>query len=180
MSLAAPGCIDRAHLLGLRTDAQSVRDEIALQGARLEETANDPALPEDIRRAHADAADALTDRLGDLDTAIAALDQLLATEQNPEDLWNAVAGPLIPALPEPLRSPVLLLGALGVSLARAAQLKRAAGSIARGIAKAAEKDDEFRSVFNRHADTFRAVQTPAAKRIIDERVRPGFMLRLPL
>jgi hypothetical protein len=180
MVLAAPGCIDRAHLVALRDDAQTVREQVAVEAQRLDQAAEDPDLTEDLRRATAEAASGLTSRLAELDAAIAALDRVLAAEQNPEELWRAVAGPIIPALPEPLRSPVLLLGALGVALARAAQLKRAAGSIARGIAKASEKDAEFRSVFDRHADTFRVVQTPTARRIVDEKVRPGFMMRLPV
>lgn len=180
MVLAAPGCVDSAQLLGLRQDAQLVRDQVDTQADRLEAAASDPGTPEEARRANAAAAQQVRARLDELDAGIAALDRIIDSGQTPEAVWGAVSESVVPALPEPFRSPVLLIGALGVALARAAQLKRAAGSIAKGIAKAAEKDEEFRSVFDRHADTFRGVQTPAARRIVDEKVRPGFMMRLPL
>lgn len=180
MALVSPGCVDGSQLLGLRGDAQLVRDEIAVEATRLESAASDPTLSEEVRVANAQAATRVRSRLDDLDATITALDRVIASEQNPEAIWSAVSESVVPILPEPFRSPILLIGALGLALARAAQLKRAAGSIAKGIAKAAEKDGEFRSVFDRHADTFRGVQTPAAQRIVDEKVRPGFMMRLPI
>jgi len=180
MVLAAPGCVDSAPLLGLRQDAQLVRDQVDTQADELEAAASDQDLPEEVRRASARAAEQVRARLGELDAGIAALDRIIDSGQTPEAVWSTVAESVVPALPEPFRSPVFLIGALGLALARAAQLKRAAGSIAKGIAKAAENDEEFRSVFGRHADTFRGVQTPAAKRIVDEKVRPGFMMRLPI
>ncbi len=178
--LALTGCIDQAQLVALRDQAQSVRTELEAEVARLDRDAAEPALSDEIRVASADAATELRARLADLDTGIAGLNEIIASEQNPELLWGTVTDSIVPLLPEPLRSPMLLLGALGLALARATQLKRAAGSIAKGIAKASEKDDEFRSAFNRNADTFRAVQTPAAQRIVDEKTRTGFMMRLPL
>ncbi len=178
--LALTGCIDQAQLVALRDQAQSVRTELQAEVTRLDQDAAEPSLSDQIRLASADAATQLRARLTDLDAGIAGLNQIITSERNPELLWGTVTDSMVPLLPEPLRSPMLLLGALGLAIARAAQLKRAAGSIAKGIAKASEKDDEFRSVFTRNADTFRAVQTPAAKRIVDEKTRTGFMMRLPI
>jgi outer membrane murein-binding lipoprotein Lpp len=178
--LVLTGCIDQAQLIALRDQAQSVRTELGAEVTRLDQNTAEPGINDEIRLSSADAAAQLRARLADLDAGIAGLDRIITSEQNPELLWGTVTDSVVPLLPEPLRSPMLLLGALGLALARAAQLKRAAGSIAKGIAKASEKDDEFRSVFDRNADTFRALQTPAAKRIVDEKVRTGFMMRLPI
>jgi len=178
--LMITGCVDQAQLVALRDQAQGVRTELEAEVTRLDQNALKPGLKDELRLASADAATQLRAKLTDLDAGVTGLDQIIAAEQNPEPLWGTVTDAVVPVLPEPLRSPMLLLGALGLAIARAAQLKRAAGSIAKGIVKASEKDDEFRSVFTRNADTFRAVQTPAAKRIVDEKVKPGFMMRLPI
>lgn len=174
------GCVDRAGLFQLRTDAASIREEVAIETERVKQDSIRTDLPIEVRKASTDAYQELTNRLEDLDRTIATLDGLLESEQNPESVWEAVSNSAIPLLPEPMRSPAILLGAFAVAVARAAQLKRAAGSIAKGIAKASEKDEEFRAVFQRHADTFRTVQTPSARRIVDEKVSPGFMMRLPI
>jgi hypothetical protein len=179
-AVCVTGCVDRAGLFQLRNNAESIREEVVIEAERVRQDSIQPDLPVEYREASADAYQHLQNRLDDLDRAIATLDSLLESEQKPESVWSAVSDSAIPLLPEPLRSPAILLGAFAVAVARAAQLKRAAGSIAKGIAKASEKDEEFRSVFQRHADTFRTVQTPAAKRIIDEKVTPGFMMRLPI
>ncbi len=174
------GCVDRAGLFQLRNDAANIREEVAIEAERVRNDANNPDLPVAMREASIKAHGALIDRLADLDQAIVTLDGLLESEQNPESVWAVISDSTIPLLPEPIRSPAVLIGALTIAVLRANQLKRAAGSIAKGIAKASEKDEEFRSVFQRHADTFRTVQTPAARRIVDEKVNAGFMMRLPL
>ncbi len=179
LTLPLSGCVDSAQLAALREQAVAVRSELATEVHRLETDAqvqSDPVLAE----ASGQAATALAERLSEIDQAIAALDRVLAAEQSPDALIQQIAGEAVPLLPEPLRSPALLVGALLASLFRASQLKRAAGSIAISIAKAAEKDEQFRSAIQRHADTLRSVQTPTAKRIVDERLHEGFMLRLPV
>lgn len=179
LTLPLGGCVDTAQLAPLREQAVTVRDELATEVQRLETDAqvqSDAALVE----ASTQAAASLSRRLSDLDRAIAALDRVLATEQSPDAIMRQIASETAPLLPEPLRSPALLVGALLAAVFRASQLKRAAGSIAVSIAKAAEKDEQFRSAIQRHADTLRSVQTPTAKRIVDERVHEGFMLRLPV
>ncbi|MCL4221552.1 MAG: hypothetical protein KJZ65_09285 [Phycisphaerales bacterium] len=171
--------MDTTQLASLRQQAVLVRDELASEMQRLETDAkvqSDAALA----AASTQAAASLSRRLSDLDRAIVALDRVLETEQSPDGIVQQIVSETAPLLPEPLRSPALLVGALVAAVFRASQLKRAAGSIAVSIAKAAEKDEQFRSAIQRHADTLRSVQTPTAKRIVDERTHEGFMLRLPV
>ncbi|KAA0213706.1 MAG: hypothetical protein DYG94_09395 [Leptolyngbya sp. PLA3] len=179
LTLPLSGCVDSAHLAALRERAVAVRSELATEVERLETDAqvqSDPVLAE----ASGQAAIALAARLAELDQAIAALDRVLAAEHSPDAVIQQVASEAVPLLPEPLRSPALLVGALLAAVFRASQLKRAAGSIAVSIAKASEKDEQFRSAIQRHADTLRSVQTSTAKRIVDEKLHEGFMLRLPV
>jgi hypothetical protein len=174
------GCMDHTQIADLRESAQIAREQFALEADRLTSLAADPSQPDAVRHAGATAAADLQAHLTALDTGLAQLDQWLQNGQPPSGMMQTIANKALPFLPAPMQAPALLLTATGLALARAAQLKKAAGSIAQGIAKASQKDPEFRSVFDRHADTFRSVQTPAAKRIVDEKVRNQFMLRLPL
>lgn len=180
---AAPllgGCVDAAQLAAMRDQAIVLRGELAAEAEQMEAEAATPETDPAIRQANLDAADQLRQRLASLDQAIAAIDAAAGSAQNPDDAIHALTTQALPLLPEPLRSPALLVGALVVALLRANQLKRAAGSIAASIAKAAEKDEELRSAIQRQADTLRSVQTPTAKRIVDERTAQGFMLKLPV
>ncbi|RMH12239.1 MAG: hypothetical protein D6695_07290 [Planctomycetota bacterium] len=180
LCLLLGGCIDAAHLADVREQAVLVREELAAEMTRLQTQAHAPDVDPMVQSASQQAAEQARVQLEKLDRSIEVIDHLLESQQNPDTMINEVATALTPLLPEPLRSPVLLLGALGAALFRAVQLKRAAGSIARSIAKVSEKDEQFRSAIQRHADTLRVVQTPTAQRIVDEKVRPGFMVRLPI
>lgn len=174
------GCVDQARLFALRDQAGLVRDELQTEVARLEQVSQSEDAEPAVQEAASTAAVELRERLASLDQAIQTLDEILASAQTPDILIDQLASQAVPLLPEPFRSPVLLLGALAAALLRAGQLKRAAGSIAASIAKAAEKDEQFRSAIQRHADTLRSMQTPTAKRIVDEKTRDKFMLRLPI
>lgn len=89
------------------------------------------------------------------------------------------AGVVGSILPEPARS-LVLTGVGGLALLRANQHKRGLASVARGIHHAARDDEEFRACFRRHAAEFRSVQTPLARRVIDETTKDRFMMRLPV
>ncbi len=178
--IALSGCMDRAHIADLRESALIAREQFALEAERLAALAADPDQPPAVRHAGATAAADLRSSIASLDAGIEQFNRIFLDDQTPEGMIQTLSQAALPFLPAPLQAPALLLTATGLALARAAQLKKAAGSIAQSIAKAAQKDEEFRSVFARHADTFRSVQTPAAKRIVDEKVRSQFMLRLPL
>lgn len=87
---------------------------------------------------------------------------------------------LAPLVPPGAQLPLVLGAGFVASLWRAARLKRSAASIAEGLEKAMAGDDSLREGMKRNAATLRSVQTPTARRIVDEvqRVRP--MMRLPV
>lgn len=171
--------MDTAQLAAMRDQASVLRNEIAAEADRMQADADADESDPILRQASADAAVELRQRLAALDQVITSLDAAVAA-QNPDDAMHDLGTQALPLLPEPLRSPALLVGALVIALLRANQLKRAAGSIASSIAKAAEKDEQMRSAIQRQADTLRSVQTPTAKRIVDEKTAQGFMLKLPV
>jgi hypothetical protein len=114
--------------------------------------------------------------------AQAALEQidLVATRAtSPESPVAQTVEGLSPLIPEPVRLPLALGLALALSLARAAQLKKAMISIAQGFEKAIEEDPAFADRFRLHANTFRTIQTPTAKRAIDE-ITGDRLIRLPI
>lgn len=174
------GCVDWAEVEQLRERTSSLRDRLASEEAawrgRLDALpADDPLRPDaevalDAVRAGRSAADA----------AVAGVDRLIETARRPVDPLGNAVGAVAPLIPGPWRVPLLLGGALVGAVLRAAQLKRATASIARGIQKAMERDGEFASAFARHADSFRVIQTGAARRIVDEATGDRFMVRLPI
>jgi len=108
------------------------------------------------------------------------VDDTLAEARNPSHPFTQTAQELSPLLPDPVRIPALLGAALAASLFRANQLKRAAGSIAKGIERVKEHDEQFRERFSAAADMLRSVQTATAQRIVDEVTKPAAMLKLPV
>ena len=170
------GCADLAEVHRFRADAATVRDTFQADEAewqrRLAELPPDHPLSPDAEAALA-AAHA---RRAAADAAVREVDLLIQRAEAGQDALDTA----FPWLPEPLGVPIALGGALVLSLLRAAQLKRGLVSVARGLDAAMRDDQGFRDSFRRHADTFRAVQTPAARRAVDEATKDGFMLRLPL
>jgi len=111
-----------------------------------------------------------------LDAAIAS-----ANGGDPSAALETGAGLVAPLLPPGLQAPALLAGALAAALWRAARLKKSAASIAEGLDKAMRDDDALREGVRRNAAVFRSVQTPTARRIVDEVTRrDASMLRLPV
>lgn len=179
------GCMGVEDLASVRAQAVELRSQVEAQATAAQATLtslearqlppDDPALA--AARAHAAT---LAAQRQSLDAAIAHADAVLTEANTPTDSLSRVLTELAPALPEPARSPVVLGGALLVALLRARQLKLGLASVAQGIDKAMRADPAFRASFQNHADTFRAIQTPVARRVVDESTRQGFMLRLPL
>lgn len=93
----------------------------------------------------------------------------LAMEENgiPHPLGGLLEA-LVPFVPEPYRAPLVLGGAGVLALARAARLKAGLASVARSIEKAMEGDPVLAEQFRRHADTLRSIQTPLARKVVDE------------
>ncbi len=176
-ALILPACVASEDVERVRSEAASLQRSLeadAAEWARRAESLpkGDPLRESATARQAASEAGAAAVR-----AALSSLEHAIAESNNPSDpVGQAVAA----WLPEPARLPALLaLGALGAA-ARAWRLKAGLASVARGIDAAMREDEEFRACFRRHADTFRATQTPTAKRVVDEATRDGLMLRLPV
>lgn len=178
--LGLPGCAGLEDVHAFRADADALRVSLEADARRWGEIRD--ALPSDHPdRTEAEAqgiqARAAAEAVG---AGLARIDQIAREASKPTDPLTETISAAGPLLPPPLRAPLLLGAAALVVGARAWRLKAGLASVARGLAAALREDEEFRACFRRHADTFRATQTPTAKRIIDETTRPGPLLRLPL
>lgn len=183
--ITMPGCVDAAALGRLRDDAAGLRETlardvedrrsavVALAGAGVPE--DDPA-----RRTAQAGLDAAAARHATADAAVKQLDVVLREAADPTDPVSRGLSMMAEGLPEPARSPLILGGALVVTLLRARQLKSALVSVARSIEEVKESDEEFRKRFKDSAPTIRSIQTPAARRIIEGVTGDGFSLSLPI
>jgi len=179
---AAPGCADFTpdDARAFRDQAAHVRDDLAARAGELE--ALRETYPEGTpERADLEAAiDGAAAKAAALDAAISRMDLVLAEADAPTDGLAVAARDLGAYLPEPARLPLLLAGALGATLLRARQLKKGAGSIARSLSTAMKGDPELQTAVARNADTLRTIQTPTARRIVDEHTKDTPMIRLPI
>jgi hypothetical protein len=105
------------------------------------------------------------------DAATKQVDLVMNGAAQPQDTLGQTVGAVSPLLPEPIRLPLALGAALIASLVRSAQLKQGMASIATGLNKAMEEDEQFKAGFRRHANTFRSIQTPLAKKVVDQTTR---------
>lgn len=184
MALAAvlvmSGCTDMQALGEFRADAQALRQSLNARADQWDETlgkmpADDPART----RAEAEAAQTRA-AVATVDAGIARIDEVLEEAAKPTDPLTETVGAASRLLPMPLRGPLVLGAAAAVVGLRAWRLKTGLASVARGLSVALREDEEFRTCFGKHANTFRATQTPTAKRVIDEVTHTGPMVRLPV
>jgi hypothetical protein len=165
------GCVDLPRVNAFREDVAGLGRDWAAQSRALEARlaamkADDPVRPDvqaALARARAKEAAA--------EAAVEQVDLVVNRAKNPDDPLGQSVGMLSPLLPEPARWPLALGAALVASLVRARQLKQGMASVAVGLDKAMEADPEFASGFRKHANTFRSIQTPVAKRVIDQSQR---------
>jgi hypothetical protein len=108
------------------------------------------------------------------------LDLVRRVEADPAGAAEGGISALVPFLPAPAQLPLLLGTGMIAAMLRARQMKSALGSVVRGLDTAMKDDAEFRKKFKEHAPTFRAFQTKAAARVVDEVTNDRFMLRLPM
>jgi hypothetical protein len=180
LATALAGCADPQAIRAFRADAAALHETLEADAARWEAQATetppqDPALPQ--IRAEAEAARA---RERVLAAGLARIDEVIAEAENPTDPISETVGAASPLLPPPLRAPLALGAAALVVAIRAWRLKAGLASVARGLATAMREDEEFRACFARHANTFRATQTPTAKRVVDEVTARRPLLALPV
>ena len=119
-------------------------------------------------------------QLAAVDAAITQAELVRAEAEIPTDPLSSLIGAVVPWLPEPVRTPLVLGGALIVTAARARQLKRGAASIATSLRRVMADDPQFADKFREHASTLRAIQTPTAARIVDEADTSRQLVRLPI
>jgi len=161
------GCADLSAFESLRDEARATATAMEEKEKRLSEIAM--GLPEgDPRRAEAQAA---SQTAGAAARAAGAVERELdAVLQRTKDtgLVGEVGEAIGPLIPAPVRVPLALTAALGVSVAQWWRLRKAAGSIVTGLNTAMREDGGFREAFKRNANVFRATQTSTAKRLVDK------------
>lgn len=106
-----------------------------------------------------------------LDAAIAHAQQVLNEAQQPSDALTQIAHGISAWVPAPAQGPLVLGAALIATLARSRQLKLSSASIINSISHVLERDDQFKASFTQHADTIRSIQTPTARRLVDQTLR---------
>lgn len=169
--LILPACSTLEDLVGLRSQAAAERDRLDQQAIDLEATlAATP--PTDPTRPALEAQIQQTRAQSDLYTQdISRLDQVIAEAQNPSDPIAQAVGVVAPFLPVPIRTPLVLGGALIGALLRAHQLRQGLTSVARGFEIAKRDDPDFNARFAANAHTFRATQTPLARKLINTAIK---------
>ncbi len=173
------GCVDTGQVEAFRGEVVQLRDELHRESEaweqRLKQLEPSHPLEPQVRAALA--------RSRALEAAASAaveqVDLVLKEATDPESPVAQTVNGLSPWIPEPARLPIALGLALAAALGRSVQLKRGMVSIARSFQKALEEDPALQERFRQHANTFRAIQTPAAQRIVDE-VTGDKLVRLPL
>ncbi len=103
-----------------------------------------------------------------LDAAIVNADLVLAQATNPTDTLTKTTQLVLPFLPAPTQAPVLLGAALLATLVRSKQLKVGTQSIIQSIQHAINQDETFKAAFANNADTIRTIQTPLARKMVDQ------------
>ncbi len=175
--LGAIGCVGMHEVKQARDQAIALRDQLNAESARWEEAALSMA-PDDPDKPAAEARAALARaQAASVEAGAAGVDLALAEANNPSGMVGSVLEFVLPFAPAPVRAPLVLGLAAAGAIVRSVQLRRGLVSVVRGINAAIREDDAFASRFKAHADTFRATQTDAAKRIIDGVVGRGVTAR---
>ena len=169
------GCADLqgaiAQTSAWRDEAHTIKDTFDEQIVRMESelAALEPGSPDAIRVA-ADLKIARA-KQSTLDAAISQADLMIQEAQEPTDSITTIAHGVSTWVPAPIQGPLVLGAALIATLARSRQLKESSRSIVNSIAHVLERDEQFRSLFDSHADTIRSIQTPSARKIVDQTQR---------
>lgn len=168
VGMVAGGCVSVAEVQALRDETAGLRQRFEAQAQQWAQVlAQLPA--GDPRRIEAEAAlQAARAGAAVSDAGVRRLDAVLARANDENDTLVAAVRAVAERLPGPAGGTLLVAAAAVAALLRAAQLKRALASVARGIEKAKQEDEQFRLAFARQANTFRAIQTPTAQRLVDQ------------
>ncbi len=177
------GCADFSGVDALRADVEKLRrqaaEDVTAWEDRLEEARGMGADVQTIATAEAGVT-ASRLRHAALDAAVTGTDAVLAEAAAPGDPIGQIVGLAAPWLPAPVRTPLVLGAAAGGALIRARQLKRGMVSVAVSLREASARDPDFARRFKDQADTLRSIQTPTARRIVDEADPTRRLVRLPV
>lgn len=175
-----PGCVDVAELRAQRAQGEDVVAALKSRGAEYQSTLiglpeSDPVrveLESAVKRAEL-ARDEVARRV----QYAAALEEHVRREGAAADSKGSgmvVGGEgvlgqdVMDLIPGPWKVTAVLSVGLATSLVRSRQLREAASSIARSIDKALEEDAKLAERFRQHANTLRTIQTPLARKIVDQ------------
>ena len=171
-ALLSTGCADLqgaiAQTSAWRDEAVTVRDTLEKQVQTLQtqqgglEPGSSEAIAIDTEIKLAQAKRAA------LDAAIAQANQALDEAQHPSDALTQIAHGISSWVPAPAQGPLVLGAALIATLTRSRQLKQSSMSIINSISHVLERDEQFKSLFEQHADTIRSIQTPTARKLVDQ------------
>ena len=180
LGLSMSGCVERVERA--RDTAQGVADDASQRAAQYEaqladaqaaiEEAQRLGLEAEARRLQ-QAADGFAAQLATArateaaaNEAVAIANQAIADAATTEGLFEQV--PLLGLLPPPYREGAAIVGALGLGFWRSRKLRGAATSIIASIEQIRKDDPQADELLKRHAQTLRAEQTAAAKRLVDD------------
>lgn len=175
-----PGCVDVAELRAQRAQGEDVVAALKSREAKYQSTLN--GLPEsDPVRVELESAvkraELARDEVARRVQHAAALEEEVRREGAAADSKGsgAVVGgqdvlgqDLMDLVPGPWKVAAVLTVGLATSLVRSRQLREAASSIARSIDRALEEDAKLAERFRQHANTLRTIQTPLARKIVDQ------------
>jgi len=169
--LTLPACTSLEELIATRDQATSLADDLDRQATQIEQAlATLP--PTDPQRPSLEAALVQARQARDLyDADAARLSDIIAQAQSPTDPIAQAVGVVAPFLPVPARTPLVLGAALLGTLLRMHRLRQGLTSVARGFEIAKRDDPDFKARFAANTPTFRATQTPLARRVIEAAVK---------
>lgn len=183
--LVLGGCVSVADVERLREDSVAMRETLREQREELERRLE--VLPEDdparegIRKgieSSRTVEESLEAGVREVDRAMAAVNNPAGIPPGEESTVGVVAGTVATVLPPQWRMPLILGGALLGALARARQLRVSMASVVKSIELAKREDEQFRVRFHENSAAIRSVQTPLARRLVDQSqaARPGLAL----
>jgi len=160
-----PGCVNKE-------DLQLARDDISQKTTGLKEkrdkaagSVNDTGLTAEERAQLQSFISEADVQLAANNKAIADLDKTIAAYQNPLD---QALGIVMPFIPEPFRSPLVLGTGVVAAVLRNKQLGDGLSSLAQSTVKLAQKSPQVADAIKTHEVMLRQTQTRTAKRAIDK------------
>lgn len=174
------GCVDLDHVRKERERGAEVVSTLKSRGVEYQSTLNGLAESDPVRvelESGVKRAEMARDEVARRVQEAALLEEELQRVSAAGDSGGrvpVVGGPIVVGqdfvelVPGPWKVAALLTVGLATSLVRSRQLREAASSIARSIDKALEEDAKLAERFRQHANTLRTIQTPLARKIVDE------------